>query len=617
MKSRFDDNLAVIRSRDQALYDILSGPDDDGSVEVAEGKGGPVPEFIIDGKRISVHSRFDPVKEAERFASGIDAASFDLFVVAGFGFAYHLEELLRAAPRDATVLALEKSPQVVRHACRERDLTALFGDERFRLLIAPSEEDVAVALKGRATRRATFLTHRGSHQTDPAYYGNIIRVAKSYLSTKDVNIATLAKFEKTWIVNIARNIGHIISLPAARSFYGKFCGFPAIVVAAGPSLSQSMEFIRKNSSRAVIVAVDTSYRLLRKNGIEPHFCVTVDPQSINARYFEGDTPGKSVLVADPSSHPSVFRLFRGSAAMCGTAFPMMKWIEDITGERGELTHGGSVSTSAFDFAARLGASPVILVGQDLSFTNGYAHARGSYLDELIHHRAYRFDNPEMFNRRQLTALPKIFVGGIGGGRVHTNQKMMIFLSWFERRNDDRLINATGEGAYINGVRHIPMAELVLGEPGKDIDGIIEALMTAGKEGVSDVPALLDARCAEMAALLESLLPALDRAVGLAGDLAGMMESGARDGGRTSYIIKKLDETDRTISSRAGVKDMIGMSIQRVIHTITEGHDVGDDDGGATEEARIARRSLYLYRGLLEGAKFNLSVLSKMRQIIAG
>ena len=390
MKSFFDGNMAIIRERDPALYDALSRCNDDGSVEVVAGRGGPVPEFITDGKRISVHSRFDPVKEAERFASGVDANSFDLFVVAGFGFAYHLEELLRAAPRGATVLAMEKSPQVVRLACRERDLAALFGDERFRLLIAPSEEGVAAALKGRATRRASFLTHRGSHQSDPAYYGNLVRVAKSYLSTKDVNIATLAKFEKTWIINIARNIDHVVSLPAALRFYDMFRGFPAIVVAAGPSLTGSMDFIRRNSSRAVIIAVDTSYRLLRKNGIEPHFCVTVDPQSINARYFEGDTPGKTVLVADPSSHPSVFRLFRGRAAMSGTAFPMMKWIEEITGERGEIAHGGSVSTNAYDFAVRLGASPIIMVGQDLAFTGGYAHARGSYLDEQIHHRAPSF-----------------------------------------------------------------------------------------------------------------------------------------------------------------------------------------------------------------------------------
>jgi len=68
-----------------------------------------------------------------------------------------------------------------------------------------------------------------------------------------------------------------------------------------------------------------------------------------------------------------------------------------------------------------------MVGQDLAFTGGYAHARGSYLDEQVNLRTDRFFNAQVFNRRQLTALPKIFVKGIRSPKVHTNQKMMIFL----------------------------------------------------------------------------------------------------------------------------------------------------------------------------------------------
>ena len=199
-----------------------------------------------------------------------------------------------------------------------------------------------------------------------------------------MNIATLAKFEKIWTSNLARNVRVFIESPAANSFYGKFKGIPAIVVAAGPSLQHAIRFINENRSHAIIVAVDTSYRLLLREGIEPHFCVSVDPQVANARYFEGVPQTKTVLIADPTVHPSVFRLFRGRVAVTGVAFNLLKWIEEVAGEKGELTHGGSVSTNAYDFAKRLGASPIVLVGQDLAFTAGYAHARGSYLDEQVH-----------------------------------------------------------------------------------------------------------------------------------------------------------------------------------------------------------------------------------------
>ena len=113
-------------------------------------------------------------------------------------------------------------------------------------------------------------------------------------------------------------------------------------------------------------------------------------------------------------------------------------------------------------------------------------------------------------------------------------------------------------------------------------------------------------------------PLLRRAGKLSEDLVEAVGPRSRDGSKASYIIKKLDEADRAIQSRVGVKDMIGMTIQRVIHTITEGHDAGGDgEEGLSEGERVARRSLYFYRGLLEGAEFNFRVLGKMRKILSG
>lgn len=616
MRELFEKNIAALRVKDRTLASITENAPDDGSIAIVEGKNGPVPEIVIGGKAVALHSRIDPIKEAARFASEIHPGEFDLFIVAGFGFAYHLEDLLRRVGSDAVVLVVEKSPLLIKKACEYRDLADLFSDSRFILLLSPSEDDIARALQGKSTRRTAFLLHRGSHQADVEFYSNVLRIARSYLSTKDVNIATLAKFEKTWTQNIARNAGYLADLPRARFFYGAFEGVPAIVAAAGPSLSESIDFIRKNTARALIVAVDTSYRILRKHGIEPHFCVTVDPQSVNARYFEGNTPSKTVLVADPSSHPSVFKLFKGRIVRAGTAFPMMKWIDEICGEGGEIAHGGSVSTNAYDFAKRLGASPVVLVGQDLAFTGGYAHARGSYLDDQVHLRTERFFTAEMFNRRQLTALPKIFIDGIRGGRVHTNQKMMIFLSWFERRNDPSLVNATVNGARMKGVAHVDDTAVDLGEA-KDLWNILDAVYEKAKreQQSSKVRPLLEEKCAKLRADVEELLPVLDRAVRLSEDLAEQTASVNRDGAKVAYILKKLDEADRAIESKKKTTDMIGLTIQKVVHTIMEGHDLDEEEGKMSSDEKIARRSLYLYRGLQEGAEFVKRIAERMRMIL--
>jgi hypothetical protein len=452
------------------------------------------------------------VREAERFIQEIDLSCRDLVVILGFGFGYHIETLKKSG-RGINILAVEKNPLFLKKCAESKDLSEILSMENFFLSVDPDEDEITAFMHGRSSRNVLFITHRGSHQVYPDYYSNVLSIMKSYISTKDVNIATLAKFEKTWTSNIARNIGVIADSCGANVFYNAFNGIPAIVVAAGPSLTESIPFIKENSDRGVIIAVDTSYKILLAHGIVPHFCITVDAQLINARYFEGSPESDTVLVADPMVHPSTFRFFKGSVTVTGVAFEMMKWIENICGARGELTHGGSVSTNAYDFARELGASPVILVGQDLSFTKGLAHVKGSYLDEQIHNKTMRFNNAPMFNSRQRTYLPKLLLPGINSGKVHSTQKMIIFMNWFEKRNDPELINATYDGVAMKGVRNVKQAELNLPVPDEDIWFRIQRLMNEKTDsGPADRKLKLKNRVSAMATEIEGLKPVLEKAV---------------------------------------------------------------------------------------------------------
>lgn len=588
-----------------------------GGIESVTAKNGDmVPQMEIGGRKILLHSRFDPVTEAERSVSDLVVRDYSLLVVAGFGFGYHLQTLLSQMAPDATLLVLEKSPEIIRCAMENRDLAGLLSDSRFILLLGAQEDDIAESMRSRSSRTTAFIVHRGSSQADADYYANVTRIAKSYISAKDVNVATLAKFEKTWTSNIIRNLPVLCDGADAGQFFDKFAGIPAIVVAAGPSLPESIPFIRENLTRAVIIAVDTSYFILRRYGIEPHFCVTVDPQVINARYFEGHDGGSAVLVGDPCAHPSAFRLFKGRISVTGIPFDMMKWIERATGTRGELAHGGSVSTNAYDFAKKLGCSPVVMVGQDLAFTKGLAHARGSYLDELIHLRAHRTFTSQMFNRSQLSALPAIWRKGIRSAKVHTNQKMMIFIGWFEKRNDPFLINATADGSFLHGVTHTQSGDLSFPDR-DDLAARIDKLYASAEPSLqekNDRRNRLRTMVSSMAASSRELIEKLSRAVKLSENLCRQFESGIPDSGKVSYILGKLSDVDRSLESMGEAKDMIGLTVQRVIHTITEGYDV-DDGKAVSKDHSVALRSLYLYRGLLDGASFALTSLDRIEKIL--
>ncbi len=610
MKNYYNENKAVLDSRNFLLPDFSNSTS---SIEVIDSKSGHrVPSALTkDGKRLFIHSRIDPVREAERVAAETDFKNRDLVVVLGFGFGYLCEAILDKCDDDTFVLVIEKDKDIFRRALENRDLKMLLEDSRLGIIIDPAEEMVAQALKGRSSRRSVFVTHRGSFQIYPDYYSEMSISVKSFVSTKDVNIATLSKFEKTWVSNISRNIRTISNSPGASIFFEKFKGIPAIVAGAGPSLIKSLDFIRENMHRSLIVAVDTSYKILLDNGIVPHFCIAVDPQIINARYLEGTGETSTVLVADPTVHPSIPRFFKGPMVMTGVAFEMMKWIESALPPRGELAHGGSVSTNAYDFARQTGASPVILVGQDLSFTSGLAHARGSYLDEQMYKRINRFNTPQMFNRKQLSFMPKIMVPGKNNYPVHSNSKMMIFINWFENRKDPSLINASADGVFIKGIKNIKSNEISFNESNVHIQDLIDDLIySAAKSRRDENHSAVLKKAAEMLAEIEELIPVLEKGIRFGADLKEMLKSGKdkSDPGKMGYIIKKLSETDAFIESRTKAGPMISFSIQRIIHSITEGYGTGDGDNAGT-------RSEFLYKGMLEGALFSKKVLGKMKVLL--
>jgi len=617
MSPFFTKNISLLKKKSPKAAFSVNSTTDDASIEIIESKNGePVPSVTRDGRKILVHSRFDPRIEAARFAAET-SAGHDLYIVFGFGFAYHIEALLAKTLPASNMLVVEKEAAILKTALKCRDLSALLEDTRLSILIDPSEDELAETLKGKSSLKVSFITHRGSHQINEKYYASMLELCRSYLSTKEVNIATLAKFEKVWSANIARNIDPFIKSVAIKNFYGKFANVPAIIAAAGPSLYESLGFIKENQYKAVIIAVDTAMQILVKAGIQPHFCLAVDPQLVNARYFEGLPKLDTLLVADPSVHPSVFHLYKGPTAVTGIAFDIMKWIENICGEKGEITHGGSVSTNAFDLAQRLSCSPVILTGQDLSFTGGRVHAKGSYMEEQIFLKTNRLVNAEMHNRRQITSVPRTTAKGIRSQSVLTNQKMMIFMAWFQKQKNENLINATFDGILIPGIKHSPAELLFLENNDNNIKNAIEEILGSlrNTHAIEETVKKLKAHINIILNEIALLVPQLERAKKISADLIGLFENGKADSGKIGYILQKLNETDRMLESKENVKGMLSMVSQKAIHTINEGYSIDKSDDKLSPELLTAKRSNYLYSEFHEGCLFNKKTLGTMLRCI--
>ena len=104
--------------------------------------------------------------------------------------------------------------------------------------------------------------------------------------TKMVDVNTIARFSKKWLLNTLRNISTVnnSSVSLLSDLENKFIGQTALVIAASPSLNENIEKIKANRDKFVIFAVNKVLRTLEANGIIPDFAVCLDASAISATY---------------------------------------------------------------------------------------------------------------------------------------------------------------------------------------------------------------------------------------------------------------------------------------------------------------------------------------------
>lgn len=411
---------------------------------------------------IRLHSAYDPVKEAERTVSGFTAGRASVIIVSGLALGYHVDHIIKKYG-DYQILILEKDNEVL-EICRNNN-PGIFN----KAVVITSPEEIEnyfervdfILFKG-----IVSYIHKPSYQIDPSFYDEMIKNITRYVSSRVSDLLTRFEFEEKWIRNIFKNIKHLSSSAGIGRFFGAFKGYPGIIVSAGPSLKNNIHELAALSDRAVIVAVDTAFKVLSRHNIKPHFVVTLDAQKYSLKHFLGAAEGETVLVADVVSCPSILHSYKGARCisttakyytdsngiMCRETTPLMDWVEKFTGYFGDIQSGGSVATTVFDMLLNFGCDPIILVGQDLAYTGREIHCTGTYHNDDWIPGLNRFKNLECINQGVIRKRKIKYVPGYGSGKpVITDFVFDLYRSWFEdsaSRVSVKVINSTEGGAVI-------------------------------------------------------------------------------------------------------------------------------------------------------------------------
>jgi len=455
--SYFNSNMTALEQNRHDLYkkikkyinDYTSGS----SVTVTS-------ELALDGEKYllvekdkvlhRLNSSYSPKNEAEQWVKQFSFNNYGIIIsLFGLGSGLFARELIRNKGKMDVLVIYEPSIDIFIHALQNYDISDIIKNETTILTIEGINEfDFRQSLRALVNitniKSQIQCIHPGYDDLFPEkaiYFWKEIK--DTYIHEK-ININTERFFGKRYITNAlfnARFIKDSIRLIDLKENINP--DVPAIVVAAGPSVADNIDELRRAKGKAYIFVVDRILDYILDSGIEPDFIVTIDPIK-PIEYFTKKENIRVPLLCELVSNWEVLDRHKGKKIIfsCNPYFQMMYLSQKK--EPPVLNTGASVATAAFSSCVKLGFKRIALVGQDLAYDGDLTHAGG--IAEKAH---IQYD---------------IYVDGIDGKKVRSRPDWYEFLNWFKDvivlNPGIEVIDTKTKGAKIEGARQMSLKDVI-------------------------------------------------------------------------------------------------------------------------------------------------------------
>lgn len=457
-KSNLEKNLEILARRDADLARTLGELSPKSCQLVPSGKPGfPNLVQIRPGLPPLLHyDPKDPWAQAESLIRAVEPQKAHILVWLGVGLGYGLAQFkgfLKGSASLRKLVLVEKDLECFRLALEVGDYREILACQELELLVGVPEESLfqrilqAIWAEMIHSKALRFLPWPGALSSYPDYYREVRKAVSDAISTWMGTLGndpfdTLVAYE-----HFLKNSNAVMEGPRLSSVKGLFPGRPAVVVASGPSLNKNVHLLKLVEDRAVILAVDASWRILDGLGIQPHLVTSVERTPGTYRFVEGlNKDGRSVYAMVSFIFPETLSSYKGPRLFVNRSynfFHLLGMREDC------LSMGNSTAHMAFKIAAHMGCDPIILIGQDLAFDpSGLTHAQG-----CVHGEKQVF-----FHEDRILEVP-----GNLEPAVTTCGTWYKFLKQYEQHlmeYQGTCINATEGGAFIQGTAVMKFSEAI-------------------------------------------------------------------------------------------------------------------------------------------------------------
>ncbi|MED1420462.1 motility associated factor glycosyltransferase family protein [Bacillus smithii] len=411
-----------------------------------------------------LHSKYDPENEAARLIkkwTNIEQYEQVLFV--GIGLGYHIKQFANQYP-SVKFSVYEPNPEVLVQFFTHINIKDWPLKNVQSIFTGTDKQQLTIEIQKLLNQEKNILVI-----PLPAYetiYANeltfIMKAMKEQIQHEKNNLATDAAFQKRWTINAIKNFPYVMKTPNILNDVDPsvFKDKPAIIVSAGPSLSEEFENLRyiKEHGLAYIFSVGSAINALINQDIYPDAACTYDPQAHNYRVIQ--------IIKDKgiTDIPLVFGSTVGYETLENYPGPMLHMImnQDTVSSyllgRSEkknleiLQDAPSIAVVTFELLCRLGAGPIILVGQNLAYLHNRHYAEGiSY-----------GNGSDIVSAEKLKNLPT--VKNVYGEEVPTNEGFMQMRRqlefYIQSYSQVKVINTTKGGAHIEGTEFIDLDHVI-------------------------------------------------------------------------------------------------------------------------------------------------------------
>lgn len=410
----------------------------------------------VEGHTWNLQSQISMAHAIEVWCNQFEEVAYHtVFVVFGMGYVDYLLQLSQKYPKNL-IIVYEPDERVILKQIDTEQMESLLDQDKVCWAVGKNRKSILGNIldgldfrNGMDIQSAVIPNYVKMYPEECNFFFEEIATTRNYmLVSKNTKIVKEEVRGKCYLYNIL-DLSHQASV---QNLIDKFKeadvhDFPAVLIAAGPSLDNNIKELLPYQEQVFIICLDSAVRTVLRWGIVPDLLVCVDPEK-NPELFDNELGRKIPLISHLFCNYEVTKMCGGRKFYAGDSWSferelLGKYHTDLKA----MATGGTVAHTAFSLLREMGFQTIILIGQDLAYPGKRMHTIDAQAEKVIDEK-----NDSRY----------FYVDGVDGKPVLTEFNMNLYRRWYEEQiikfPELNIIDATEGGALIRGTKIMTLKE---------------------------------------------------------------------------------------------------------------------------------------------------------------